>query len=139
MKMSDVVSALSSQNIQFGGSWTPSNCTTRNYIAVLVPYRNRLEHLKAFLLNMHPLFAKHKIAYKVYLIEPSSNITFNRGLLFNIGFIESNRDANDAWQCHAYHDVDLISEDDRTIFKCPDAPYHLAHFISKHNYSSVNF
>ncbi len=135
MTMSDVVNALSDQTIEFGGSWAPPNCTPGHRVAILVPYRNRLEHLKAFLLNMHPLFAKYKIAYKIYLIEPSPTSKFNRGLLFNVGYIESNRDAKNAWQCHAFHDVDLISEDDRTPFECPDMPYHLAHFISKHNYS----
>jgi hypothetical protein len=57
--------------------------------------------------------------------------------LFNAGFLESNRNADDKWHCHIYHDVDLLAEDDRTVLWCPPYPTHLAHFISKRNYSLV--
>lgn len=57
-----------------------------------------------------------------------------RGVLFNIGFIESNIDANDKWQCHAYHDVDLISENDKLIYQCYNNPFHLSYRISKYDY-----
>ncbi len=42
------------------------------------------------MLNMHPLFALNRIEYKIYLIETVGNLTFNRGLLFNAGFLMKN-------------------------------------------------
>lgn len=86
---------------------------------------------------MHPIFARQELSYGIYLIEPVANITFNRGLLMNIGYIESNKDSNDTWQCHSYHDVDLLSEDDRTLYTCPNSPVHLSHRISKFNYKYI--
>jgi hypothetical protein len=83
---------------------------------------------------MHPLFARQQIEYGIYVIELVQNLPFNRGLIFNVGFIESNKDSNDTWDCHSYHDVDLISEDDRTLYHCPNNPTHLASRISKFNY-----
>jgi hypothetical protein len=129
-----VLKALSNQNITFGGKWSPNYCVSRNYVAIIIPYRNRKKHLKQFLLHMHPIFARQELSYGIYLIEPVANITFNRGLLMNIGFIESNKDGENKWKCHSYHDVDLISEDDRTLYGCPESPIHLSHRISKFKY-----
>jgi len=88
----------------------PDECKPRYHVAILIPFLNREEHLKHFLLNMHPFFAKQQLSYGIYVIEPIENIRFNRGILLNIGFLESNKDSNYLWQCHAYHDVDMISE-----------------------------
>ncbi len=96
--------ALAPQGIEIGGKWKPKNCEPRHHVAVLVPFRDRREHLNDFLLNMHPVFARQELAYGIYLIEPIEGIVFNRGLLFNAGFLESNKDFP-SWRCHAYHDV----------------------------------
>ena len=37
-------------------------------------------------------------------------------MLFNIGFIEAMKEYN--WTCLIFHDVDLIPEDDRNIYRC---------------------
>jgi hypothetical protein len=77
--------------------WSPSDCIRRHHAAILVPYLNRKLH-------MHTLITRHV-----------ANITFIRGMLLNVGFIESNKDNHIKWKCHAYHDVDMISENDRTL------------------------
>jgi hypothetical protein len=123
---------LLSQKIRPGGKWTPAHCRAQHKIAIIIPYRDREEHLLNFLYNMHALFARQEIDYGVYVIEPHPKLKFNRGVLFNIGFIESNKDGD--WQCHAYHDVDLISEDDRTLYTCYSNPIHIAHRINKNSY-----
>jgi len=125
---------LLNQKISSGGKWYPRYCTPRHHIAILVPYRNREEHLKQFLYHIHPILARQELSYGIYVIEPVTNVTFNRGLLFNAGFIESNKDNKDRWQCHVYHDVDLLPEDDRALYSCPEFPTHLAHRISSHGY-----
>ncbi len=137
LTMDEVESVLASLGIESGGSWAPKHCRARHQVAILVPYRDRYHHLMLFLINMHPIFVRQEIAYKVYVIEPVVHIKFNRGLLLNIGFAKSNEDSNDKWQCHVFHDVDLLSEDDRTPFTCPSRPYHLAHFQSRYNYTYV--
>jgi hypothetical protein len=68
---------------------------------------------------MHPLFAR-PVAYK----------TFNRGMLLNVSLRESNKDNENKWKCHTYHDVDMISEDDRTLYYCPENPTHMSNRIS---------
>ncbi len=125
---------LLNQKIEIGGQWKPSYCQAHHKIAIIIPYRNRKKHLLNFLNTMHALFARQEIDYGIYVIEPHAKLKFNRGLLFNIGFIESNKDAHDKWQCHSYHDVDLISEDDRTLYACYRNPIHISHRINKNTY-----
>ncbi len=106
-------------------------------IAFIIPYRDRLNNLHVWLNNMHPFLTRQKINYGVYLIEPIENVTFNRALLMNIGFIEAFIDmippgsfnltasngttsvnASDFdlstyfskesyWDCYVFHDVDM--------------------------------
>ena len=58
-------------------------------------------------------------------------------MLFNIGFNESLRYHD--FRCFVFHDVDLIPEDDRNYYGCPDAPRHLSVAIDKFQYRYVLF
>ncbi len=99
-------------DIETGGLWRPKYCKQQrnNYVAIIIPYRNRKEHLNLFLLNMLPIFMRQKLTFRIYLIEPIDSIQFNRGILMNIGFLESNKDSNNLWRCHSFHDIDLLSD-----------------------------
>ncbi|CAF0708695.1 unnamed protein product [Brachionus calyciflorus] len=104
---------------------------------------------------MHPYFVRQKINYGIYLIEPDEKIEFNRGLLMNIGFIESIRDRinlknisieesmknnNTYWNCWIFHDVDMIPEDERLIYGCSDeSPMHFAVSVSKFYYKTTDY
>ena len=109
-------------------------------IAFIIPYRDRLKNLKIFLNNMHEFFIRHNISYGVYIVEPEAQLTFNRGLLMNIGFLESIKDSMKSnsslnWDCFIFHDVDMIPEDERLYYTCdPDYPLHYAVAVSKMKY-----
>lgn len=115
------------------GKWTPSTCKARYKVAIIIPYRNRLDNLKLFLLHMHPFLCKQQLEYGIYLVEPLSNLTFNRGLLMNIGYVEALKDY-DKWECFTFHDVDLLPEDERNIYSCPEMPRHMSSAVSTLNY-----
>lgn len=38
------------------------------------------------------------------------------------------------FHCFIFHDVDLIPEDDRTLYSCPISPRHLSVAVDKFNY-----
>ena len=99
-------------NITAGGLWSPSACVPNYRVAIIVPYRNRLRNLKIFVRHMHPFLVRQQIAYGIFVIEPLANVTFNRGLLLNIGFAQAiNMSApTSRWDCFIFHDVDLIPE-----------------------------
>jgi hypothetical protein len=60
------------------------------------------------------------------------NGKFNRAKLMNIGFLEALKQ-ND-YQCFIFHDVDLIPEDDRNLYTCPEQPRHMSVAIDKFGY-----
>ena len=94
--------------IKTGGLSAPRECKSRHKVALIVPYRKREENLKIFLNNIHPFLAKQQIDYGIYLVEPLPNVDFNRGLLMNIGFLESLKMSKNKWDCFILHDVDLV-------------------------------
>lgn len=53
-------------------------------------------------------------------------------MLMNIGAAEALR--QDAFQCFVFHDVDLLPEDDRNIYSCPEQPRHMSVAIDVFKY-----
>lgn len=130
-----------------------SYCTTNGLfsrrVAFIIPYRNRLKSLQLYLNNMHSYLINHNLTYGIYLVEPSEYLTFNRGLLMNIGFLESLKDTDTThvpnssigfnWDCFVFHDVDMIPEDDRVYYNCDlNYPVHYAVSVSKFGYKLLN-
>lgn len=127
-------------SLNIGGRWFPDKCTAKYKIAIVVPYRDRMPNLKLFLLNMHPFFANQLMDYGIYLIEPLANLTFNRGLLMNVGFNEALKDSMYHWDCFFFHDVDMIPEDQRNLYTCDDnIPKHYAVAVSKWKYRTNGY
>lgn len=76
-------------------------------LLLVIPYRDRAEHLKVFLPYATRTLNKQNIPHKIAVVEQSQHKLFNRGLLINIGFhlLHQNYD----YLC--VHDVDMIGED----------------------------
>ena len=49
--------------------WTPSHCQPLSTIAVIVPFRDREEHLRIFLNNLIPMLQVQNIAFHVFIID----------------------------------------------------------------------
>ena len=121
-------------NISDGGQFFPTHCIAQFKVALIIPYRNREHNLKIFLRHIHPFLVKQELAYGIYLIEPMNNLTFNRGLLMNIGFVESLKLSINKWDCFIFHDVDLLPEDLRNFYSCPEMPRHMSAAVSTFGY-----
>lgn len=119
--------------IEPGGFGKPHTCRANYRVAIVVPYRDRLENLELFLAHMHPFLSKQQLEYGIYIAEPVEKITFNRGLLMNIGYKEAIKDS-DKWDCFVFHDVDLLPEDERNIYSCPETPRHMSSAVSTLKY-----
>ena len=74
---------------------------------ILIPYRNRKEHLDLFIKNVIPLFEIYLKPFKVVIIEQEEGKIFNRGILLNIGFTEY----KDKTENFYNHDVDIYPND----------------------------
>lgn len=68
-------------------------------LTIIVPYRNREDHLKQFIPHMN----KYVPDAKIIVVEQAGSGPFNRGRLLNIGFLEY-PDAN----FYCFHDVDML-------------------------------
>ena len=108
-----------------GGRWHPPDCAARHKVAVIVPYRDREPHLRAFLFNIHKFLQKQQIEYGIYIVEQAGNQPFNRAMLMNVGAAEAVKQHSD-YQCYIFHDVDLLPEDDRNLYTCPIQPRHMS-------------
>lgn len=115
-----------------GGRYKPKDCTARHRVAILVPYRDREEHLRVFLYNMHQMLPRQQIDYTIFVIEQAGQGKFNRAKLFNVGYLEAL--ALYDYQCFIFHDVDLIPEDDRNLYTCPEQPRHMSVAIDTMKY-----
>jgi beta-1,4-galactosyltransferase 1 len=122
---------LAELGIEAGGKWKPKNCKARHRVAILVPARDRQQHLQQFLFNMHPIFVRQQLSYGIYVVEPVKTIPYNKALTYNIAFLESNRDTNNSWDCHTFHDVDMLPFNDHTLYNCPQNPTLLSSKIKK--------
>ncbi|XP_023236297.1 beta-1,4-galactosyltransferase 1-like [Centruroides sculpturatus] len=112
---------------------TPINCTSRHRVAVIIPFRDRLVHLAILLYTLHPILQRQLLEYKVYVIEQYGEDTFNKGVLMNAGVKEALREFD--FHCFVFHDVDLIPEDDRNFYSCPEHPRHMSVAVDKFNYT----
>lgn len=110
--------------LQPGGQYRPRECRARDRVAIVVPYRDREQHLPVFLKNLHPFLMKQQIEYGVFIVEQATGSQFNRASLMNVGFVEALKQK--PWDCMVFHDVDLLPMDDRNLYTCPDQPRHMS-------------
>lgn len=52
-----------------GGRFKPTECRARHRVAIIIPYRDREDHLRALLYNLHPILMRQQIDYGIFLIE----------------------------------------------------------------------
>ncbi|XP_064612904.1 beta-1,4-N-acetylgalactosaminyltransferase bre-4-like isoform X2 [Liolophura sinensis] len=115
-----------------GGRWKPKDCVSRHRVAIIIPYRDREAHLKVFLQHMHKFLQDQQLDYGIYVIELAMPTKFNRAMLMNIGFVEALKLYD--YQCFVFHDVDLIPEDERNIYSCPEQPRHMSAAVDTMGY-----
>jgi len=88
-------------------------------ISIVVPYRDREEHMNLFVPHMEKLLKSQDVDFEIVIVHQADNKKFNRAKLLNIGFNESlNSDY------YAFHDVDMLPLD--SDYSYPDGPTHLA-------------
>ena len=55
-------------------------------------------------------------------------------MLFNIGYVEAQR--QDTFQCFIFHELELLPEDDKNYYSCPEdgRPRHSSFVIDVYDY-----
>ena len=91
-------------------------------LGIIVPYRNRYEHLEKFKKSIVEYLDSNSYDnYVIIIVEQDNAKLFNRGILLNIGFKEAKR-----LNCNyvVFHDVDMLPID--VDYSYSDTPIHLA-------------
>ncbi|XP_053153811.1 beta-1,4-galactosyltransferase 1 isoform X1 [Hemicordylus capensis] len=121
--------AAENPEVREGGRYTPKDCKALQKVAIIIPFRNRDEHLKYWLYFLHPILQRQQLDYGVYVINQDGEETFNRAKLLNVGFTEALKEYD--YDCFVFSDVDLIPMDDRNTYKCYQQPRHLSVSMDK--------
>lgn len=74
-------------------------------LGIIVPYRNRKNHLKEFTRRLIRYMERFDIPYELIVVEQDGAHLFNRGMILNIGFKHAEK-----LKCDyvVFHDVDMI-------------------------------
>ncbi|KAK5864281.1 hypothetical protein PBY51_015537 [Eleginops maclovinus] len=112
-----------------GGRFRPKDCVAQQKVAIIIPFRNREEHLKYWLYYLHPILQRQQLDYGVYVINQDGDATFNRAKLLNVGYTEALKEYD--YDCFVFSDVDLIPMDDRNTYRCFSQPRHLSVSVDK--------
>lgn len=96
-------------------------------LALIVPYRNREEHLLQFVPHMKKFLGN--LPYRLFLIEQAEGKSFNRGKLLNIGFSL----AKDTFDYVCFHDIDMLPV--KADYSYPEAPTHLATHVEQFDFA----
>ncbi|XP_053986973.1 beta-1,4-N-acetylgalactosaminyltransferase bre-4-like [Hylaeus volcanicus] len=119
-------------DVKPGGRGCPADCVARHRVAIIIPFRDRPQHLQALLYNLHPMLLRQQIDYQIFVIEQKGSESFNRAMLMNVGYVEALRER--LFDCFIFHDVDLLPEDDRNLYTCPEQPRHMSVAVDKFKY-----
>lgn len=101
-------------------------------LSIVVPYRNRAEHLAIFVPHMEKfLMDRGILRFRIRVIEqadPPEKQSFNRAKLLNVGF-----DIDKDWADYfCFHDVDMIPVE--ANYSYVDEPTHMATECSQFGY-----
>lgn len=128
--MDDNVAAIS-LGVTVGNVWRPTNCTAVHQVTIIVPVRDRANQLKTLVRHIHPFLQLQMVEYRIIVVEQVDQKPFNKGLLFNLGFLESLKKKGGT-QCYIMHDVDLLPENLQNIYGCTKSPRHMSSSINSH-------
>jgi hypothetical protein len=90
-------------------------------VGIIIPYRNRYEHLKEFTKHIIAYLNDKDINYKIIIVEQDDAKLFNRGMLLNIGYTYAKKLRCDYL---VFHDIDMLPIE--VDYSYSEYPIHLA-------------
>lgn len=95
-----------------------------DFLGVIVPFRNRHDHLNIFIRKITKYLIERRINHRIIIVEQDNEKEFNRGKLLNIGFEYAEK-----LGCNyvVFHDVDLIPI--KCDYSYSNKPTHLANGV----------
>ncbi|XP_032609785.1 beta-1,4-galactosyltransferase 1 isoform X3 [Hylobates moloch] len=66
--------AKQNPNVKMGGRYAPRDCVSPHKVAIIIPFRNRQEHLKYWLYYLHPVLQRQQLDYGIYVINQDDGV-----------------------------------------------------------------
>lgn len=101
----------------------------KDKLAIIVPYRDREEHLNVFVPHMHEFLKDKGIDYTIFIAEQTDDRPFNYGKLCNV----VTKEIGNEYTYFAFHDIDMLPISDECDYSYPDSPTHLATNVEAHD------
>ena len=110
------------------------------YIAIIIPHRNRIDHLirfKSHMDSMNKLLNGNQ--YDIYLIDQNNADKFNRGFLLNMGYLIAKK--HKSYDRYIFHDVDSYPDEElfKLYFKYINLNIHYASPYLGYKYTNYTF
>ncbi|KAK3590896.1 hypothetical protein CHS0354_020873 [Potamilus streckersoni] len=135
--LQEVTNEESLRNLSYGGRYAPPYCQAREKTAIIIPYRDRKEHLDILVRHLHTVLQRQQLEYGIYVVEMALPTQFNRGLLVNAGFRTARGISN--YTCYVIHDVDSLMTDDRNLYRCGSQPIHFMTGSTKYKNNGIPY
>jgi len=100
----------------------------KDKLAIIVPYRDRQDHLDVFVPHMHEFLKDKGIEYTIFIAEQTDDRPFNYGKLCNI----ASKEVGEEYTYFAFHDIDMLPMNDECDYGYPESPTHLASNVEAH-------
>lgn len=97
-------------------------------LVIIVPYRDRKEHLLTFVPYMEAFLGT--LPHQIVVVEQEDDRPFNKGTLLNVGFTLT----RETTQCVCFHDVDMLPLDDARYYTPADHTIHISGCIEQFDY-----
>jgi hypothetical protein len=101
----------------------------KDKLAIIVPYRDRQDHLDVFVPHMHEFLKDKGIDYTIFIAEQTDERPFNYGKLCNV----VSKEVGKEYTYFAFHDIDMLPMNDECDYGYPDSPTHLATNVEAHD------
>jgi len=139
-----------SGDMTINGCYVPKKCYSRQKLAVVIPYKDRYEHLLTLVNHLHRILQRQNLLYCIFVAEQYDNRSFNKAQIMNAAFEEitsnyktyghpldlDHQKTLQPFDCFVFHDVDMLMENDHNLYMCQENPVHLSPAIDKFNYST---
>lgn len=99
-------------------------------LAIIVPYRNRAEHLSKFVPHMNKFLKQQDIIASIFIIEQLDERPFNRAKLLNVGFNETREE----YDYFCFHDIDLLPVNNDCDYSYCKGVCKLSYYVSQFNF-----
>lgn len=122
-----------------GGYFRSDTCKPIGSTAIIIPFRDREQHLKTFLAHTHPILQQQAIEYLIIVVKQSGDETFNKNRLLNVGYNFA-KSLDLEFDCFIFHDTDLLLENGTNIYTCDSSNVrHLCPEVDTLNYKNPEY